>query len=89
MQHIDIRISEVGDPPLFPELQEFVKAEAVITHCGILDQGTQSGKASLMFYFQMPDGSCVTAQMTAAMLHGLNSAVLGAEQRFAEKVKGN
>ena len=86
MLSIPVRIGALGDPVLFPEHAE-AKDASVLGFC-ILEGGMVSGKAAVALIVEV-DGKKGCVQMSAAMFHSLNSAVLGAEQRFAGNKKRN
>jgi hypothetical protein len=82
MQHIDVKIGAVGDPPLFPELKSRIICEGKIHHCAILEAGMESGKCSMAFYVTLPDDHLVIVQMSTDMLLTIAGAAHGAVERF-------
>lgn len=85
-----IRIQSLKDlehGPAFPELAGKPFEEIKVTSCAILERGTQAGRTSLFLHGEDATGKIVAFQLSAAMLDGLNAAVRGAEQRWAEEAK--
>jgi hypothetical protein len=80
---VTIGIHELGDPPLFKELGPVQEGD--LTHAAILQHGTVSGKTTVTFIIQMPDGKRVMAQTTARLLENVLGAVKGAEARWSQK----
>jgi hypothetical protein len=79
-----LKLSAIGDQPLFPELTPLTDGPATLTHVGILQAGMVSGKTSLALCVQGPDGRYWVAELSADMLRFLVAAVTGAERRWAE-----
>lgn len=82
MNAVSIRIGELGAPTLFPEINPTMNGD--LDAVGILEAGMESGKTSLMLLIKTPKGH-VACQLSADMLHSIDGAVRGAEQRFSTK----
>lgn len=80
---LDIKISNKGDAPLFPEFADKV-VEGEFDKVGILEGGTMNGNTSIYFIAQTPHGP-IGLQMTLNMLNGLVAIANGADKRFKEK----
>lgn len=83
MLTLNIKISEIGDPPVFPELAGKIKVGSFHS-VTIMEGGMQSGATSLYFLVNTPNG-IVAVETSGALLEGLHSALQGANQRFKEK----
>ena len=89
MNVIKIGIGDFADPgPMFPELVGKVSLEGTVTHVGILERGTKQGATALVVIVEV-NGRNVSVSLTAAALESIAAAVRGAEQRWAERTKGN
>jgi len=51
----------------------------------IYPQGTEAGKTSVALFIEMPDGTYVHAETTAALWDGVNGAIKGSEIRQTTK----
>jgi hypothetical protein len=81
--HVKIRICAVGDPVAFPEYSgHYVEGSNVAV--AILEKGMQSGKTSLTFLFDLPDGKHAGFQMSADMFESVAAALRGARERFGD-----
>jgi len=78
-QTIQIKISALGDPPIFTEHKDAIDAKIIVF--SILEGGMQSGKTSCGIFFEM-DGKKGFAQLSAEMFESLSAAVRGAVERF-------
>ena len=75
MPQCHVRIGRKDDPgPLFPEFAGKVIHASEVSHVGVLEAGMVSGKASLVFYIPLADGSLVFAQTSADILRGILAA---------------
>ncbi len=54
----------------------------------IVEKGMKSGATSLLFHIEMPDGSNVVAETSAALFEMIRAALKGAEIRFFEDKEG-
>ena len=87
MISLKIRIGELGDnKPLFPEYGKTIQAD--LECFGILEGGMESGNASVYFIFRTKDGKTFGCQTSAAIMHNMDAALRGAEERF-ERKRGN
>lgn len=83
MKEIVVKIGPVGSGPLFPEVTNW--REASLKKVSILEAGMTSGAASVGLIADLPDGSSVIVQISAASFHWIDGALRGAEARFARK----
>lgn len=83
---IDIKISALGDAPLWPHIKPVLKGE--LTHVGILEAGMKSGDTSLYFIVSTPAGP-VTAETSLAALTAIQAIATGADKRFKDKPENN
>lgn len=83
MKPIDARVVDVGDPPPFEASAPLHKVE--LERFAVLEQGMQSGRASVAFVIQLPDGSTVFAETSARLFLSLAAITRGALQRWGEE----
>jgi hypothetical protein len=86
MISINIKISEVGNPPLWPEIKPKLKGN--LTKVGVLEAGMQSGATSLWFIVETPEGA-VVAETSLAILNQIHAVANGADKHFKEKPERN
>ena len=88
MQKLTIKINSIEDAKAGKKIVETATkentVECVNLTAGILEGGMESGKTSIMFILEMPDGTHAVAQLTQDLLDGLNGAVRGAVERFGK-----
>jgi hypothetical protein len=88
MQSLELKIHALGDPPIFPELNDKIAFGGELTHVAILERGMVSGACSLCLYVKITshpdpaDGRYVWVQMGSGMLQMIASALKGANERF-------
>lgn len=85
---LKIKISEIANrEPLFPEYEgaEEVQFKAF----GVIEGGMVSGKTSVCFIFEADDGRTFIAQSSAAIMENMAAALVGAENRFANRAQDN
>lgn len=80
----EVKIVAEGDPPPYPDL-----ADKTLHHVGfdrmvVLQGGTTGGRASVMIFAELPDGSFAYLETTARVFEMLAAAVRGACQRWGE-----
>lgn len=88
MNHVEIKIGALGDPPLFPLRAKEKLIEGELQTIGVLEAGTQSGNTSLFCTVHTTQGR-VCFQLTLAMLQNITGIATGADQRFQEKRSNN
>lgn len=81
MQHVNVIINRVGDPPSLPNIRPI--AEVEILHVVVLEKGMASGAASITFVMTQLDGKHLVSTMSAGMFQVISGAIAGAEKRFA------
>lgn len=86
MEHVQIEINTLEDmnhgKKLFPDLEGKPIGNGKVTHFGILEGGTVSGKTSCMIAITLEDGSVAVGQCTANLFEGMAKALEGARIRF-------
>jgi hypothetical protein len=90
MELLQIRTQKLEDAkkPLFHEAVGAKVTYGNLTVIGILENGTENGKASVAFLIQTGENEYVIAETTAALMHTFDAALQGAEANFALKQKG-
>lgn len=86
MSHVNIIISNVGDPPAFPEMKDGVEGPCL--GFIIFEKGTASGKTSCGIVTHGADGVPVLVQFTGDMFLTMAAALKGARQRFGDPWDG-
>lgn len=84
---LTIRIGSVKDSkPLFPEYPDLRTAQLV--GFGVLEGGTVTGRTTVAFIIETPDGIRYVAESTARLLvNGMASATKGACERFGDNLE--
>ena len=82
---LDIKIQELGDPPLHPELEHTPFTEIELKEIVVLQGGMQSGKTSISFFAKDAQGRDYFMQTSGAMFEAAAAALKGAEERWKEK----
>lgn len=74
------------DPALHFDVKEvtMVRLEKMI----IVEGGMESGKTSVAFILQDPDGKVLIAETSGALLHGMESALRGFELKLLDEKAG-
>lgn len=83
---IKVQLKSEGVPILDVKPESIVQGE--LKTFAILEKGMKSGKTSVSFHIELPDGTNVIAQTSAAIFDGMAGALKGAELRFSDLQKG-
>lgn len=86
MVHTKIIIKKKNDPtPALEGITSDTKiVNGTIDTMIILEGGMESGKTAVVFHINLPDGSVLIAQTSAAIFETMAGALRGAEQRFED-----
>lgn len=84
MQTIDVRVVDLGDPPPFPELQDRKIIDLTLDKVAILQEGMQSGRASMTLLVNLPDQSVGLIELSVKQFNMIAAIVRGATERWNE-----
>jgi len=84
--HAKIHVIRKSDPPVLPISAGKTVHQCQLAHVALLQDGMQSGKSSVAFLVDLPDGSIVFIETSAVMLMAIAGGVRSGCASWGEEV---
>lgn len=80
----EMRVVDLGSPVAYPEVQGKTIHNCELSRGAVLQAGMESGRASVAFLIDLPDGSVAFVQTSARNFEMIAAIVRGACQKWGE-----